>query len=81
MFENGTLSQRKEAKMPICSDALTGGIAFVGCEVSAGGGASSVVSDHTHAHKRWEVVIAGKRIKTVDVHAHCIVPAAANLAA
>ena len=29
--------------------------------------------------KRWEVVIAGKRVKTVDVHAHCIVPDAAKV--
>jgi aminocarboxymuconate-semialdehyde decarboxylase len=34
---------------------------------------------HAHAHRRWEVVIAGKRIKTVDVHAHCVVPNAAKL--
>jgi aminocarboxymuconate-semialdehyde decarboxylase len=72
--------------MTIGSDltASTSGIAFVGCEISAGASASSGGGSghagHAHTHaKRWEVVIAGKRIKTVDVHAHCIVPDAAKL--
>ena len=64
------------------------GIMFTDCEftasvsagasASAGGGGSA---GHAHAHetRRWEVVIAGKRIKTVDVHAHCIVPEAAQI--
>ncbi len=67
--------------MPKSGD-LPGTIAFVGCEISAGaaagpGGGSGA---HAHAHaRRWEVVIAGKRIKTVDVHAHCVVPDAAKV--
>jgi aminocarboxymuconate-semialdehyde decarboxylase len=69
--------------MPISTDA-SAGLVFTGCEISAGAGASSGGGSghtgHAHAHaKRWEVVIAGKRIKTVDVHAHCIVPDAAKL--
>lgn len=35
--------------------------------------------DHDHGHeqvRRREVVVNGKRIKTVDIHAHCAVPAA-----
>src|SRR5579862_4626212 len=76
--------------MPISSD-ISGGLIFTGCEVTAGasatagGGSASAhasASGHSHAHshaKRWEVVIAGKRIKTVDVHAHCIVPDAAKI--
>jgi aminocarboxymuconate-semialdehyde decarboxylase len=56
------------------------GLVFTGCEISAGanagaGGGGSV----PHAHRRWEVVIAGKRVRTVDVHAHCAVPAAMAL--
>lgn len=64
----------------------TPGLSFVGCELTASAGASagpggSGSSAHGHAtqHKRWEVVIAGKRIKTVDVHAHCVVPDAAKI--
>src|SRR5713101_3567906 len=55
-------------------------IAFVGCDITAdaaagaGGG-----SAQPHAHSRREVVVNGKRVKTVDVHAHCIVPDAAKL--
>src|SRR3974390_686732 len=71
--------------MPISTEAPTSGtpgtagIAFVDCEISAGAGPGSGGGVRAHAHKRWEVVIAGKRIKTVDVHAHCIVPDAAKL--
>ena len=43
----------------------------------AGGGGGSGAA--AQAHRRWEVVVAGKRVKTVDVHAHCIVPDAAKL--
>src|SRR4051794_1733809 len=63
------------------------GIMFTDCEftasVSAGASASAGGGSgrHAHAHdiRRWEVVIAGRRIKTVDVHAHCIVPDAARI--
>ena len=68
--------------MSISTDAPTSGtasIAFVDCEISAGVGPTSGGGVHTHAHRRWEVVIAGKRVKTVDVHAHCIVPDAAKV--
>ncbi len=64
-------------------------IVFTDCEFTAGrsaavsagasassGGGSGVAAQAQH---RWEVVVAGKRVKTVDVHAHCIVPDAAKL--
>ncbi|MBN9087050.1 MAG: amidohydrolase [Reyranella sp.] len=49
------------------------GIVFTHCAVTA------AAADHGHAHshaRRREVVIAGKRVKTVDIHAHCCVPKA-----
>src|SRR5262245_49836265 len=55
-------------------------LAFVGCEssagasIGAGGGAG-----RAQAQSRREVVVSGKRVKTIDVHAHCIVPEAAQL--
>ncbi len=63
------------------------GIVFTDCEFTAGVSAGASASSgggsgghaHAHAEPRWEVVIAGKRIKTVDVHAHCIVPDAAKV--
>ena len=65
------------------------GIVFTECEfaagisagasASSGGGSGSGGHAHAHPQRRWEVVIAGKRIKTVDVHAHCIVPDAAKV--
>ena len=65
--------------MPISGSMNTGPIlAFVDCEIgsSAGTGGSS---GHVYAQGRREVIISGKRVKTVDVHAHCIVPEAAQL--
>ncbi|MCH7624664.1 MAG: hypothetical protein IIC83_01965, partial [Chloroflexi bacterium] len=53
-------------------------LAFVDCEIGASGGAGGG-SGQVHAQGRREVVISGKRIKTVDVHAHCIVPEAAQV--
>src|SRR5438128_5899240 len=56
-------------------------IVFTGCEITAGistaaGGGGSATP---HAHGRREVVVAGKRVKTIDVHAHCVVPDAAKV--
>jgi aminocarboxymuconate-semialdehyde decarboxylase len=71
--------------MPQSEDHLAGrtaGIVFTGCEITAGlsaaaGGGGGAAGPH--AHRRREVVVNGKRVKTVDVHAHCIVPDAAKV--
>ncbi|HTI81107.1 MAG TPA: amidohydrolase family protein [Acetobacteraceae bacterium] len=60
--------------MPLTSDLLTtalSAVAFIPCAMA------SVAPTAAPAARRRETVINGKRIKTVDVHAHCIVPAAA----
>src|SRR5215831_16075752 len=62
------------------SGGIAAGIVFTGCEITAGesavhGGGSATA----HAHGRRQVVVDGKRVKTVDVHAHCIVPDAAKV--
>ena len=62
--------------MPVPGDLISSalsGIAFVGCALA------SVTPAPAPAPRRREVVVNGKRVKTVDVHAHCIVPAAAAL--
>jgi len=51
--------------------ALTG-LVFVGCELMAATPARAQT-------RRREVVVNGKRVKTVDVHAHCAVPEALSL--
>src|SRR5216117_1281841 len=48
------------------------GLAFVGCELMAAAPARA-------QGRRREVVVSGKRAKTVDVHAHCAVPEALAL--
>lgn len=48
------------------------GLVFVGCDLAASGPPSV-------APRRREVVVSGKRVRTVDIHAHCAVPAALAL--
>src|SRR5437667_9422277 len=50
------------------------GIAFVGCELLAASDARAQAGA-----RRREVVVSGRRVKTVDVHAHCAVPEAMAL--
>jgi aminocarboxymuconate-semialdehyde decarboxylase len=49
------------------------GLTFTHCAVTAA--AAGHGHDHSHPRRR-EVVVAGKRVKTVDIHAHCCVPKA-----
>ena len=65
--------------MPMIGDLLTSTlatIAFVGCAMTS---AVPPPGSEPHVQRRREVVVNGKRIKTVDVHAHCAVPAAMAL--
>ena len=48
------------------------GVAFVGCDLLTARAARAQA-------RRRETVIAGKRVKVVDVHAHCAVPEAMAL--
>jgi len=48
------------------------GVAFVGCDLLAAGPARAQA-------RRREVMVGGRRVKTVDVHAHCAVPEALAL--
>ena len=45
------------------------GIAFVGCELLAARDARAQAGA-----RRREVVVSGRRVKTVDIHAHCAFP-------
>ena len=47
------------------------GLAFVGCDLLAAAPA--------RAQSRREVMVGGRRVKTIDVHAHCAVPEAMAL--
>src|SRR5262252_3258729 len=59
--------------MSITSDLLTTALAFIPCAMAA------VTPAPTSAPRRRETVINGRRIKTIDIHAHCIVPPASAL--
>ena len=54
-------------------DTAVGGIAFVACGLQGGVGGAQAQT------RRREVVVNGKRVKTVDIHAHCAVPEAMAL--
>ena len=63
--------------MPISGELIAGalaGLAFVGCSLS---NASGTPGPGAGQGRRREVVVNGKRVKTVDIHAHTIVPEAA----
>jgi aminocarboxymuconate-semialdehyde decarboxylase len=47
-------------------------IAYVSCDLTSAGSAEA-------QGRRREVVVSGRRVKTVDVHAHCAVPEAMRL--
>ena len=49
-----------------------GGLVFVGCHLTAAAPARAPA-------RRREVMVGGRRVKTVDVHAHCAVPEALAL--
>ena len=62
--------------MPISGDLLSNamaGLAFIGCAM----GSVAPTPAPAAQTRRREAVVNGKRVKTVDVHAHCIVPKAA----
>jgi len=51
------------------------GIVFTGCSMTA------MAEPHGHAGgQRRQISIGGKRIKTIDVHAHCVMPEALAMA-
>src|SRR5256712_13755274 len=52
------------------------GIAFVGCDLLSARDARAQAGGTV---RRREVLVSGKRVKTVDVHAHCAVPEALAL--
>ncbi|MFN7085590.1 MAG: amidohydrolase family protein [Burkholderiales bacterium] len=66
------------------SAGTTSGIAFTGCglreavtrHAQAQGAAQGGAQPGTH---RREVVVKGRRVKTIDVHAHCVIPEALAL--
>src|SRR6202047_1218042 len=63
--------------MPISGELIAGalaGLAFVGCSLS---NASGTPGPGARQGRRREGVVNGKRVKTVDIHAHTIVPEAA----
>ncbi|MEJ0016021.1 MAG: amidohydrolase family protein [Acetobacteraceae bacterium] len=64
--------------MPVPTDLLSGALAalaFIPCAL----GSIAPVPAPSPAPRRRETVINGRRIKTIDIHAHCIVPPAAAL--
>jgi len=58
--------------------AATTGI-LLSCETIAGGAQQAAPSAPAVAGKRREVSIGGRRVKVVDVHAHCVIPEVADL--
>jgi aminocarboxymuconate-semialdehyde decarboxylase len=78
--QEAQLNTRNEVNTP--SAGTNPAVIFTSCELidaaepmlaaSAGAGSATPAA----AAKRREVMVKGRRVKTIDVHAHCIIPAA-----
>ena len=58
--------------------AVSGGLVFVNCSMAAAQ-TSTPAATAPSPKSRRETVINGKRVKTIDIHAHCAVPQALAL--
>jgi aminocarboxymuconate-semialdehyde decarboxylase len=69
------LPQAKEEGMTIREDSCThgAGLVFTGCNVVDAG------QSRPAGGRRRQVVVNGRRVKTIDVHAHCVIPQALDL--
>ena len=69
--------------MPISGELIAGaltGLAFVGCSLS-NAPTPQTPGSAPRSVRRRDVVVNGKRVTTVDIHAHTIVPEAASISA
>jgi len=56
------------------------GLVFTGCSLSSAAPAKAqALAKPNPAGRRREVKVGGKRVKTIDVHAHCVIPQAMAL--
>jgi hypothetical protein len=66
---SGRISMQTRRDFVHGASSAAGAVAFVACELLS--------ASHAHAEgapRRREVVVSGKRVKTVDIHAHCAFP-------
>ena len=64
------------------SAGTTSGIAFTGCGLHEAATQQMPGAAHGNSQpgaRRREVVVKGRRVKTIDVHAHCVIPEALAL--
>jgi aminocarboxymuconate-semialdehyde decarboxylase len=84
-MEEKLMNTHNAINSAINSRAVDPAIVFTSCELIAAqeprlAAATQAGSDSAQPTvKRREVVVKGRRVKTVDVHAHCIIPGAAKL--
>src|SRR5690606_34799289 len=70
IFTGGGMSARKIVEGSSGEDA---GIVFTGCT------ATSAAPQPQGGGRRRQVIVGGRRVKTIDVHAHCVIPEALKL--
>ena len=61
------------------SEVATPSVVFTSCSLASASPGYAPAPSAPGPARRREVVVAGKRVKTVDIHAHCAVPAAMAL--
>ena len=53
-----------------------GGLRFVDCGLKVSMEGAGTGGAAAPAHRKREVVVGGRRVRTIDVHAHCVIPEA-----
>ena len=56
-----------------------GSLQFVDCGLKNISSATNETAAQSGGGRRRQVIVAGKRVKTIDVHAHCVIPKALEL--
>ena len=56
-----------------------GSLQFVDCGLRNISNATNEAAAQSGGGRRRQVIVAGKRVKTIDVHAHCVIPKALEL--
>ena len=74
------MSENKNRRVTACCEKSA--LEFVGCDLPKAKSLTQITHESAATPaggRRRQVIVAGKRVKTIDVHAHCLIPKALAL--